>query len=313
MKLNTFSTLIFIAFLSLYNFCNAKSITTPKLSLASEDQELVRIIDLSRQQKWLDADELARKSRQKDFALSIKTIMQINNNPSTLSLSEIKNFFLSHPWIPRNAFASKIEKSFTFELPHQEVIEWFNFSPAESNNAKFLLLHAKIRSNIDSLENPDTKFYLRELWKNTDFDAASEEFFIKKYKEHLTLDDLLKKIEFLTWNKSLNNAQRLINLLPEKHKSLPHTRLLVAKNPESVITSVAKLNSKVKEDEYIYYRLTHNMFDKNKDEIAFSQLSKLAKSYKYHHKWWKLKNMAIRNALKDKKYNEAYKLTLNHG
>ena len=162
-----------------------------------DEADLLQIVSLSSNQQWFDASEIAKNCKDPKFANSLIQVLKIYYNPQSLPIKEISDFFNENKWVSIEPFNNKIEKSISYDNTPGSVIEWFKDKEPQTNSGKFSLLHAAITVGSTSLTDSNTKKNIRELWRTTEFDLNTEEYYLKKYKDHLTIEDLLKKIELL--------------------------------------------------------------------------------------------------------------------
>jgi soluble lytic murein transglycosylase len=293
---------------------NKQQIAIPQartLETFSEDPELANAVAFALNGAWKDANSAASKAKNPKFASEAIEAVKVYNSPTSYSLLEIMQFFRNHSWVPREAYASKIEKSISYDRPANDVIAWFSQVPPKSNHGKFMLLFANLQNGSISLQNKDTLDLFRYYWRTTEFDGSSEEYFIKKYRNDLRIEDCLRKIEFLTWNKSYGLAGKLIEILPNDYTSVAKMRLEIAKNPSVFNRITSSASDKAKGDDFIQYSYIDMLLKDDRDHDAEKRLLAITPSGNYE-KWWKVKNAAIRNALRDKRYTSAYNLTQNH-
>ncbi len=276
-----------------------------------DESKLLEIVKLSTNQQWFEASEIASTCQDPSYANAIIKTLKIYYEPQSLPIKEISDFFNENKWISAEPFTNKIEKSISYDNTPGSVLEWFNGREPQTNNGKFSLIHASITVGSASLNDQNTKNLLRELWRTTEFDLNTEEYYLKKYKDHLTIEDLLNKIEFLTWNKSYTYAEQLLSIVPQQYKKLPRVRLDVAKSKFSLDRTLKSIDLKLTKDDYLQYLVIDNLLDNDKESAALEKLL-LIKPKMAFDKWWKIKNIAIRNALREGLYEEAYSLTLNH-
>lgn len=277
-----------------------------------EDAKVNEAIRYALSEKWYDAFQSARASSDPKFAENAVQAIKIYNSPASIDVLDLKKFFTNNRWIPVDAYATKIEKSISFEQNSENLIEWFKFNPPVTNQGKFLELHAQLNKGIKSIRDPKTKDLLRKLWRTTEFDTSSEEYYIKKYKEHFTVEDLLKKIEHLTWRRSFDMSEKLIAILPKKYQMDCIARLKIARNPDKINRILPSSSEKIKRDEIVSYYYIDYLLKAKQDDKALARLINL-KTTQSPDKWWKLRSIAIRNAMRDKSYKAAYKLASEHG
>lgn len=298
---------------SFYALLLAICLTLSNSSLAfQEDAKVNEAIRLALSERWYDAQQAARASSDPKFAESAVQAIKIYNSPASIDVLDLKKFFTNNRWLPVDAYATKIEKSISFEQNSDNLIEWFKFNPPVTNQGKFLELHAELNKGVKSLRDSKTKDYLRKLWRTTEFDTSSEEYYIKKYKEHFTVEDLLKKIEHLTWRRSFDMSEKLIAILPKKYQTDCIARLKIARNPDKINRILPSSSEKIKRDEIVSYYYIDYLLKANQDDKALARLINI-KTTQSPDKWWKLRSIALRNAMREKNYKAAYKLASEHG
>lgn len=276
-----------------------------------EDSKFIKAISLATNKQWEDAAYYAKEATDYKYALTAIKALKIYYAPVSYKLEEIKQFFSDSPWLPIEMYVPIIEKSLSFENKPEEIIHWFEYKEPTSNYGKFLLLHANLQLKNISFEDAEIQKTFRYYWRYTALDLAAERYFINNYKAYLTLNDLLKKIEFLTWNKSFDQAAILIQLLPQEFQEVPSKRLKTARNPESVKHILIRASEKLKKDEFIKFTLIEQMLKKQEDQKALFTLLRTKPTSQFE-RWWRLKHIAIRNALSEKNYRVAYQLTQDH-
>jgi soluble lytic murein transglycosylase len=276
-----------------------------------DEADLLQIVSLGSNQQWFDASEIAKNCKDPKFADSLIQVLKIYYNPQSLPIKEISDFFNENKWVSIEPFNNKIEKSISYDNTPGSVIEWFKDKEPQTNSGKFSLLHAAITVGSTSLTDSNTKKNIRELWRTTEFDLNTEEYYLKKYKDHLTIEDLLKKIEFLTWNKSYTYANQLLSILPTQYRKVPKARLEIAQSKFSLQRTLSGATEQLMQDDYIKYAIISNLLDNDKESAALHKLLEVKPKAGFD-RWWKLKNIAIRNALRDETYDKAYALTVDH-
>lgn len=252
------------------------------------------------------------KTNNKSFAKVLYDLSRIYHNSEDMKLHQIRAFFENNSWIPVEPFLPGIERNVDFSMePTEEIITWFLVNEPVTDNGKFILFNALVKRGDVDLDDGDEVSKLRKLWRETSFNDRMEENFLKKYKSRLEMSDLLKKIEILTWEGQYTRAGKLISILPAKHMGLPKERLALAKIKRANDKQIGKSLMRYPQDHYIQYRHIRSLQKKGKEREAIQKLLKIVPESS-HEKWWKAKNIAIRDAIKLKLYPEAYRLTNNH-
>lgn len=286
-----------------------KSASKAPASYTNDDIHITSAIDFAMKDDIPNALEAAKKAKDPIYVKSIIEILRLYNAPSAITPTKAAEFLSHYPWIPDEVFFPKIERSINHLTAPLEVRSWFAYKKPSSNRGKFFLMHADIKLKAIDINHGETRSKFRGLWRSTEFDMGAEEYIIGEYKSIFTVDDLLKKIDFLIWNQSFSPAQKLINLLPPNYQSALKIKLDVAKNPELARKYINANSSK--SDDLIKYVYIKSLLTNKIDPSILNFLANV-KPTGHCEKWWKLKNIAFREALNNKNFNTAYLLTQNH-
>jgi soluble lytic murein transglycosylase len=278
----------------------------------AQDNNLQKIVKLALEENWSEAMQQANNYPDKSYAYAIVRAIKLYQAPKTFSVGEIIEFFNQNNWLPLPVFAQRVEASIKVDYPSEYIINWYTFYEPTTGWGKFLFLHANIDRKTLSLSEAENLNTLRYYWRNTEFDLSNEEYFLKKYRNYLTIEDCLQKIEFLTWRGKYSYAERLLNILPKKYTSLASLRLMAAKKPDSLFSLISGKTTSERSDEYLQYLYVNKLLENEHEAEALKRLQKI-RSTDYPEKWWKLKNMAVRNELREQHYRTAYELASNHG
>jgi soluble lytic murein transglycosylase len=283
-----------------------QNITKQEVYNFGDDPNIAAAISFAMKDDLASAVAAAERSGDPEFAKAAVEVLRIYNNPSKIALTKLKAFLKTHNWVPEEIFIPKIESSINYATNHDELVQWFDYKPPRTNRGKFFLLNANIRLRKADISKEEIRSKLRSLWRSTEFDSSTEEKIISEYKDVFTVDDLLKKIDFLIWNNNPAFAQKLATFLPSKYRPLAISKLEVAKHPERAYKYWGS------NDEFIKYIHLRNLSKTKVDKNFIKSLESIKPKGNYE-KWWKLKNIGFREALNNKDFQAAYNLTQYHG
>ncbi len=228
----------------------------------------------------------------------LEVISFIENNPNWPSIDKLK---------------IAAENYITPSTNKHAVLKWFaKNSPKTSNGHKYYALAAP------GIITDSTK--LAELIKNGwiygNFSAEEERKFIAKNKNFLTIDDHVKKMDYLL---SIDQRSLARNLLSSKYSTGPKEKaffdacLAFLDNKPNKNSLYAKLPESYKYNSGILYKYLEQY---RKDDVipvsAAKALVKAPHDPMYHKDWWKLKNIFAKNMLQQKQYALAYKIAHDH-
>jgi soluble lytic murein transglycosylase len=277
----------------------------PEVYNFGDDPNITAAVSFAMKDDLASAIAAADRSKDPEFARAAVEVLRIYNSPSKIAFGNLESFLKHHSWVPEEIFLPKIESSINYNTSHKDLIKWFNYRTPITNRSKFFLLNANIKLKKIDINKDEVKSNLRSLWRSTEFDTATEENIITEYKDIFTVDDLLKKIDFLIWNNNNAFAQKLAAFLPSKYRPLMASKLEVAKNPEKAYKYWKS------SDEFIKYAHLRNLSKDKADKNFIKSLEYIRPKGNYE-KWWKLKNIALREALNNKDFQTAYNLTQHH-
>lgn len=276
-----------------------------------EDPSLTKAIECVIHDDLACAISASKNSKNPIYTQSIIEILQIYLNPTSIPLNDMISFLKKYQWIPCNIFLSKVERSINHRTPAFDTLKWFEFAPPITNRGKFFLLYANIIAGKSDLKNISIRNNFRNLWKNTELDSLAEEYIIFQYKDILTIEDLLYKINFLLSNNNKTLSYKLIDILPLKPKALIKAKLDIINTIESSNKyNVTSVNSMMQDDLIRYHYINRLIKEKKYDE-AYRKLLNFKPKINTD-KWWKLKNIIFRELLNSRKFTLAYNFIQNH-
>ncbi|MCE2992624.1 MAG: lytic transglycosylase domain-containing protein [Alphaproteobacteria bacterium] len=276
----------------------------------NDDVHLYKAFKYAIQKDWYKALHEASHSKDKQFAKDSVTAIKLYLEPSSMQLSSSSEFINSTDWLPKETYEKKIDRLINPSYTASDIIAFYKHREPHTNNAKIMLIDAKIKSKILSINSVEVQNYIREIWRSSEFDIATEEYTISAYKDILSIQDCLDKIDKLSWNKSFALASKLIELLPNNIKDTPKSRLYLLKNISDgkYIESPRDLHLS---DIHAYYKVSQ-LIKVGDYSAATKILLRAAKLKSSSERWWKLTNIVVREALEHKEYQAAYDLIQSH-
>lgn len=263
-------------------------------------------IELLREKEINQAKSIAARARN-TIVPSMIEWMLLKSYPDNAEFKEYKNFIQHHTHWPdierlRRIAESKISD---FKSPKQEELDFLERFPPLSIKGK-IVLYAKQNKNIQEL--------VKEYWIQNDFYSPDEEDnFLKNFSVLITSKEYIKRIDRLLWERKVTLAKKHLSKVSAKYRSLFLARMALQQNKKGVDKFINRVSENLKNDPGLLY-----------DRIKWRQKRKLSKGVRellfyirgtmpYQHKWWDIKNLEIRELIKEKKYNKAYALLAAHG
>ena len=278
------------------------------------------------------AHSIAEKLRQKngkdvfgealqELVLWKKFSMKIDAKSS--SFSDISRFVADNPFFPNiEELKKNVERvAIANSVPYQVAQPYFTSIPAESKESKIYLTQSKIdylsSAKISDSQKEegrvDVQKSIAEIWVDEDFSIEEEKEFLAKYGAQLTEENHFARIENLLWRGKKEEAKRIFNFLSEDERKLFEAIIELQNSPKYIDKILYGVPRKFRSNECLsYYRVLWYKANDKVDDLMEVMMS-LPSSSKFSQKWWGLRRLYGREALKQKNYKLAYKLVSEHG
>lgn len=237
----------------------------------------------------------------------------------------LMSFNTEYSYLPFfDKFHSKIERYYinNSNAKYEDVYNYFiKFKP--KNVATYIKLLKQEDNFIfenytgEELENKKNELNKKiiNVWLNEDFSDEANLLFYNKYKFIIKEENLIKKIELLSFNNNKSKMKNLLNVLKNNdYKLLFDVIIQLDNNPKYINSIIRNVPKKLRENEALayakakYYR--KNKKDKEVLKILYSMKDTTSK---YPTKWWLYRHIYVRNLIRDKEYKKAYYIVANHG
>lgn len=233
------------------------------------------------------------------------------------SFDEYRTFITQHPdWPEQKKLRIRAEQALRLgTVPDQEIIDWFASSYYKDGPitgvGKIELAEAMRRKQIGSPEKINA--LIHDGWRSGDFDEPYEQQLLDRYRNILTKEDHIARVDRLVWEDKQGAAKRIIKLVPDNYGRLFKARMALAANKKLAVVAVAEVPSSLKRDpglifERIRYR-ARNDDDKGVQELLLTAPANVP----YPEKWWKYRDAEVRTAIDNKEYALAKRLLASHG
>jgi soluble lytic murein transglycosylase len=265
------------------------------------DHNLIQAISNSNEaprQAW--EQDLLSKVRKADRPVA--KIAHMLNNIADYSIAEIIELHETNAWLSKNLIWDNIQDTLQGRTP-QERIQWFAYFAPQDHQQRLMLLDARFELNNDLIKQEDFLYNLRLNWRNCIMEDEMEEIYRKRYAAYLTEYDARVKMAELLWEGKAEQAELLQDhLKQERFVQLYKNRIAMTKTPEIY----ADLPAEQQKDDFILYSYMRSLLRKE-DPQSITLLAAYEPSTR-HDKWMRLKNIAGRDAVRLKTYDQALKV-----
>ncbi|PIR38495.1 MAG: hypothetical protein COV35_06935 [Alphaproteobacteria bacterium CG11_big_fil_rev_8_21_14_0_20_39_49] len=224
---------------------------------------------------------------------------------------EITAFVLKNStWPSLKIIRNRAEFSLPDGLPPEKVVSYFKNDAPVTGHAMRILAEAKIKLGHDEREINEL---IRRAWRQGDFGYDEEKNFIKDHLKRLRQEDHLERIDRLLWEHKLSDAKKIIRYVSSEYKTLFTARIYLITRRRGVDALIARVDDKLQDNPGLLYdRIQWHMKRKNYNRV-YQYIKQVDKTMPYQEKWWKIKNVIIRELIDELKYKEAYAIASNHG
>ena len=291
---NIFSIIVLISLLFYIECSFAFDVRFDNFQKAAIDELAANNID--------KAYENANKSKKATITNDIIKFVVMNRSMN-YTINDGKYLINKYQWLAV-LLPNKFDKIMNTTLSYKIIKDYHNILPKKTALSKFFLYDAAIREKIQQSKKLKD---LELLWIKSTFPPKIENYLVCNYIKFFQITSLESKIKNMLMNKKIEGAKNLITFLPNTKKSAYEELIQASKNLE-----LAKkiFNNKSTPQTLrmvaLYFYIKHlnqaKLYQKTYDLLLNANYTEFAA------KWWQLKNIAIRNALREKKYQTALNL-----
>ncbi len=289
-----------------------KSQKTSKYFKQKDFDRAKKAIKLLEKRKWDSSLSVAKKSKDKSIYKFVqwKYLLTTQNKAS---FYDYKNFIdenKNYPRINRLNYLAEHKLS-TEKISPKKIIKWFGGREPFSGFGKLILGESLILTgDIDS----GIKL-IKDGWITAKLSRSGMKFFRKKYKKYLSVEDYIKRADYLAWENKHWDLKRMLRYLPKDYQLLYTARQLLMSKSYGVDNAISKVPIKFKNDAGLNYDRLKWRRKRGRVDSSLEILLKIKNNKNYlvrPDKWWKERAIISRSLIYKKKYELAYKIASNH-
>lgn len=254
-------------------------------------------------------DQLKKKKCPQDLIDYIKW-RELKYPENNATFKEHFDFIHAHPRWP---FLSVIRKNMVQKEPKgvsdQALVRLFKDSPPTTVDG--ITLYAKILNRQKKSNLAAQK--IRTFWTNRILNKEDAGTFLKTHANVLRPQDHHKRLEFLLWGGKADLAEPLVKYLPKEKALIAKTRIALLQNKPKVFKTLMKKipKSQLTNEGLLYDQVVWRRRYKEKEGIDLYQ--QVRKHIDTHLPYWaKQKHIIVRDAIRLKNYEKAYRLVSSH-
>jgi len=260
---------------------------------------------------WDNANEHAKASD--DAVLEKLVAWQYALQGDSASFDDITSFMTDNPdWPDQKKLRIRAELSLKDgKTSDKDIIAWFGDDPPITGVGKIALAEALMRSKAANRDKIDS--LIREAWKGGDFDEPQEKEILEKYGNVLRHEDDIGRIDRLLWEEKISVARRMLKRVPDAYQKLYKARMALIEDKKISLLAVLQVPKALKTDPGLMYDRMRYRARRGDDKGVREILLAAPMHVPYPEKWWKQREVQIREAISEKNYAMASKLLANHG
>lgn len=267
-----------------------------------------------------DSDGTSLRDAVSDVVLWNKFSGNINHKKT--AFGAIANFAIDNPFLPnikeirRNVEAVAIANATSFQSSER----YFATYPPLDSESKLFVVESKINSMVASKKSEQDKDYERKIlqaqivkiWIKENLSIEEEEKFLEKYREILTENDHIERIERLLWDNRVVDAMRILSFINSDHQSLFRAIIKIAESPHYIDNFIISVPRKLRTNELLVYRVVLWYKAKDRFDELIELMTRLPSESKFADKWWPYRRLYGREMIKRKDFDKAYKIISRH-
>jgi soluble lytic murein transglycosylase len=230
-----------------------------------------------------------------------------------VSLMDADAFLDTHPdWPGIAKIQSHVEKRITTNASSRSVLDFFETRDPVTGEGMLALARAEF-----AVGKADAgKVYVKEAWKRFNFTLQDEQRLIASYGRHLSVDDHIARADRLLWNREVTAARRVLHFLPAREKRMAEARAALLLGQENAATMFYSLKDDERLDSGVLAAAVRYFRRREEEPRAVTlamQASTDPAALRNPVRWWEERQLLMRWALEEQRYEDAYNMAAAHG
>ena len=271
------------------------------------------VFKLIKAKKWNSALKASEKVKDNEFKNLVKW-MYLKTTGNSASFNEYQKFITrnnDYPRIGRLQYLAE-HKIYLKNNSSTSIINWFQNYPPVSGMGKIKLAEAYLEQG----KNDQVLTLIKDGWINAEIRKNDLNYYRAKFKKFLTVDDHIKRADYLAWETKYWDLKRMLRYLPKDEKALYNARQILMSNSYGVDTSIARVPEHLKKDiglEYdrLKWRNRRGRLEPSL-EILYANGNRSEDELVRGDLWWKQRESIVRSLIYKKRYKTAYKVASEH-
>jgi len=269
-----------------------------------------KVFTLMKQRQWDTSYQLAVKTGDSALQKIVLSQQYLDNRHSGNSFKKITGFLQKNPYWPQGYLLRlRAESSLNETSDKQLIVKWFkNNPPLTGKGYKYYALAANsIIKDPEELKN-----IIKSGWHKGHFSIADQKAYYQKFKNYLSLEDHIKKIDNHLWDKEIRAAENSFYLVNAHYQQSFRAQIAFIKKQPSANTLYKKIAKKYYTPGLIYKYLNSRKRNLPSSSEIVSLIRMVQTEKDYADEFWKIQSYLAREFIEKKKYIDAYKVASSH-
>lgn len=269
-----------------------------------------------KKEEWFEAYKAEKKIQNVGFRKAINTYISLNKfkkmkNMTTTEAVGLVDFNTENYFLRDfENFNYRIENYYLNDvLKFNDIKDYF--SHFNTKNVKVIIKYYNDYMKQNS--NESVKQKVIHSFINTEMTFEEQELFRKSFKNIINDYILIKRTEMLVFEKKFSDVKNNINIIVnESYKKMFENILEIEESPK-IISHLIKLTPKeLRNNNAFLITKVRYYRNKGKNDEILDILFSINNSFEYEKYWWLYKHIYIRESIKEKKYEDAYRLAVSY-
>ncbi len=226
------------------------------------------------------------------------------------SFEDYRAFLETNPlWPDQHLLQEKAEGAFTRATPTKDILHFFEKRTPRTMSGLSMYVQALRVTG----KNTQANIWIRKFWHSQKLTSGEEDFLYAQYKNILTLDDHLRRLEHLMMRGDVYGLQRMSKRMGATHKLFIDVGIGFIQNKSKAQKKISQLSADLQKNSALLYLQLHPFLKyKNDANKKKSLLDKFAEAFQagvtqdHPYDWWKIKMICSRLAVEQGRIQEAY-------
>jgi peptidoglycan lytic transglycosylase len=266
------------------------------------------------QKKWLDVEHYLKRAKDPTARKILE--WRLAADDPYVSFDVLSRVVQTQPGWPRmTRIRSKAEtRMFEKPLSANDTIAWFAGTDPVSGEGRAVLAGAYYQ--LGDIASADR--WLRSAWRDAKLTRDRQRTLYKRYKDRLTPADHAARADHLIWlgRRYYSSAGGLLSMMNASDRALMDARMRVGANRRGMNNAIKNLPNSVRNDTGLWFERAYWRRKRIGNASALEALLKIDVPARTEHgrqRVWLEKKRIAYWAISEKRYQDAYALTLNHG